>query len=325
MNLVANILLVGFGSIGRRHYANLLALGHTAISVVDPDDSRFIDQPGVRRFNQELSEQNLAQFNIVFICNPTSAHIPVALLAARAGCHLFIEKPLSHTLEGARELALLAIKQKLITMVGCNLRFDPAISKMKELCAAGAAGKILAVYLEYGRYLPYQRPTVDYRTVYAGKKAMGGGVLLDDIHDFDLLTWFSDQASLEKIQIFKAHVSNLEIDVEDIANVVVQFENGIIGSIRCDYLQQYKHRNLKIIGEKANLVWEFRENKIWGEYYDQGTERRDLLAAFEQADPNKMYQDELNYFLSCVQDKKETFHGVSDAAAEIESLLTAKL
>ncbi len=305
------ILLIGFGSISQRHYKNLRSLGHKDISVYDPDDARFKGYHGKRLLS--LRSADFQQFESVFVCNPTSLHAATVFEALKAGCSVFIEKPLSHTSRGLEKLVALVKEKKLITFVACNLRFHSAIQNMKNLLEQKFLGSLYAIYLEYGRYLPYQRPGVDYKKVYAAHKSMGGGILLDDIHDFDLLFWFNNFQKVRKTNIVCKKVSNLVIDTEDICNASFEFENNVMGSVRCDYLQQYKHKNIKIIGEKGNLEWNFRENIVWFEYVKDGKEKRKKIFSGSKKDDEYMYIQELKYFLSCVQKKQQTFNDVRTA------------
>jgi len=142
---------------------------------------------------------------------------------------------------------------------------------------------------------------------------MGGGVLLDDIHDFDLLFWLNNFQKVREANIVCAKVSNLAIDTEDICSASFEFENNVMGSVRCDYLQQYKHKNIKIIGEKGNLEWNFRENIVWFAYAEGGKEKRKNIFLGSKKDDEYMYVQELKYFLSCLTKKKQTFNDVEIA------------
>ncbi len=306
-----NILLVGFGSIGQRHYRTLLKLGFSDCSVYDPDDKKFAAYKGKRL--SRLTPEDFRDFNVVFVCNPTHLHAQTALWAAKAGCHMFIEKPLSHTLKGLRQLVDLAQKKRLITFMACNLRFYPAVQEIKGLLEQKFLGKVHAMYFEYGRYLPYQRPGIDYREVYAAHKEMGGGILLDDIHAFDVLFWLNGFEKVRTSSIHTAKVSNLDIDTEDISHSYFEFENRVIGVVQSDYLQQYKHRRIKIIGEKGNLEWNFRDNTVFFETNERGKEKVEKLFSGNSNDRESAYVQEVAYFLSCVQKKRQTHNDVGKA------------
>ena len=179
------IIIIGYGSTGQRHYRNLVAMGFNDISVYDPDLSKLTDVKKV----EKLSEDSFNGFDAAFICSPTNLHIKAAIMAAKAGCHLFIEKPLSHSLKNVEELEKISVEKKLITMIGCNMRFHPALAFTKKFLDKQALGRIYRIGLEYGYYLPYWRPDTDYKVNYAVRKSTGGGILLDDIHEYDLLFW----------------------------------------------------------------------------------------------------------------------------------------
>src|SRR5438309_1263907 len=166
--MLRRTLIVGAGSIGTRHMKNLRELAVTSLAVVDIDAARRkeLDREGVPAFAS--LEQGLAwQPQAVFIATPTQFHIEQAIEAAKAGCDLFIEKPLSHSLARCTELVELAEKNALITLVGCNMRFHLGPFRIKGLLEDQAIGRVLAARLQCGSYLPAWRPHQDYRTSYS--------------------------------------------------------------------------------------------------------------------------------------------------------------
>ncbi len=320
------IIIIGFGSIGRRHYQNLLKLRYKNVYAYDIDPKKI---PPRARTISKLTAKELGPFRIVFICTPTHLHIKTALMAAEAKCYLFIEKPLSHNLRNIEKLIEVCQKNKLKTMIACNLRFNPCLRKIKELLDSGYLGRVYAIYLDYGRYLPYQRLEVDYREIYAANKKMGGGIILDDIHDFDLLFWFNNFKKVKRTNIIFDKLSNLKIDVEDIANITFLFENRVLGNIRCDYLQKRKQRSCRIIGENGNLAWDFRENAVYFEYFDKnrvGGAREQKKKIFQASlfDSNNMYIDEIKYFLRMVKSSQDTFNNLKKAQELLKVILKNK-
>src|SRR5262249_49184521 len=103
----------------------------------------------------------------VFICNPSSLHIQVAMQAAQAGCHLFIEKPLSHSLEGVDALLKAVEQRALVGMVGYQLRFHPCLQALRQQIRNGQIGSALSATVEVGEYLPNWHRYEDYRQMYA--------------------------------------------------------------------------------------------------------------------------------------------------------------
>ncbi len=316
MNTVPNkqkILIIGFGSMGQRHWRNLKKLGY-ASSVYDIDRKKVINN---QSSIASLTLANLKEFDVVFVCTPNHLHLKYALMAAKAGCHLFIEKPLSHNLKDVAELEKLCRQKRVVNLVACNMRFHPAIKYMKRYIESGKLGKFYSIAHEFGHYLPYWRKGQDYRKNYAAKKSMGGGIILDDIHEFDLLFWFNDFAAVQQSTILSDKVSDLELETEDLAIGVFYFKNKVLGMVKCDYLQQDYTRRVQIVGQKGTLEWDFRTNQI---ILRTSNGRKKLFEA-KKYDLNEMYVQELKYFLDCVKNRKQTFNDIPRAASVLKYLL----
>src|SRR5215470_17453634 len=128
---VRDILIVGLGSIGRRHLANLRALGWPHIRLcrsggATHQDAELAGLPADHDLQAALARCPIA----VIVSNPSALHIPLALDAARAGSHLLIEKPLSNDLEGVAELESLVADRRLMALVGFQFRFNPGLRQI---------------------------------------------------------------------------------------------------------------------------------------------------------------------------------------------------
>ncbi len=318
MNKDLKIIIIGFGSIGRRHYNNLLNLGFNNIFVYDPDKEKLAEKS--LKTVPALTFEALKEFKLAFVCNPNNFHLETALNCARAGCHLFIEKPLSHDLEGIEELMKLVRVKKLITMVGCNMRFHPCLKFIKKYLIEGGLGRIYSINHEFGYFLPYWRPGQKYQENYAAQKRSGGGIILDDIHEFDLMFWLNNFEPVIKSEMIFDKISDLEIETEDISFVLFKFKNKVFGSVRCDYLQKSYSRNCKIVGSKGNLKWDFNESKVW-----LSSEEGDLIL-FQENDYNfnSVYLEEIKYFLTCLKQGEETFNNIPIAYQILKYCLKLK-
>jgi predicted dehydrogenase len=157
-------LIAGLGSIGRRHLRNLLALGERDILLYRthrstlPDDE-FAGLP----VETDLSTALASGVGAVIISNPTALHLEVAIPAAQAGCHLLIEKPISHSLDGIQQLQLAAKASGTRTLVGFQFRFHPGLQRIAQLLQEGAIGKPVSARAFWGEYLPGWHPWEDYR------------------------------------------------------------------------------------------------------------------------------------------------------------------
>lgn len=309
-NKKISIIIIGFGSVGKRHYKNLKAMGFNRISVYDPDDQVF--RNGIVQRIEKLDHEALKNFQVAFICSPNHLHIKHALACAKAGCQLFIEKPLSHNLAGIKRLRALARKNKLITMVGCNMRFHPCLIFIKKYLEKNKFGRVYNIFHEFGYYLPDWRPGQDYKKNYAAKRATGGGIILEDIHEFDLLFWLNNFNGVKKEKFLFNRAGNLGIETEDNCLAIFEFKNKVLGLVKCDYLQRSYARSLKIVGENGNLSWNFKENIVWLEAKDS----RKNIFQIKNFDFNRAYVDEIRYFFGCLENS-QTADNNADMAEKV--------
>lgn len=313
-------LVLGVGSIGRRHCANLRALGVELIDVFDPAPDRCraaVEELGAvahPRFEDALA----AGPDVVLVCTPPVFHVEQALAALEAGCHVFLEKPLSHDLERVDELEALARARRRVVLVGYNLRFHPGLRILKRLLDEGTLGRPLWVQAESAQYLPDWRPAQDYRTNYTARQDLGGGILLDGSHELDYLTWLLGRP--DELLCMAGRVSDLEVNVEDCATLLLRFPSRTMASVHLDFVQRGYTRCCKIGGERGTAHWSLFARDVRLNLADP-PENRSLQYTF---DVNDMYTAELRHFLACVTGEAEPEVTIAQARAVLELILTAK-
>lgn len=317
------VLVVGCGSIGKRHIANILSLGDHAVRAVDvnPQTARDVAVRYRVPIGTGLDAALEERPDCVLITTPTVSHLGPAMAAARAGCDLFIEKPLSHSLDGVKELIGEVEERKLITMVGCNMRFHPNIAFMKQFLEEGRLGKVYSVHAEAGSYLPGWRPGTDYRLNYGARKDLGGGVLLDSIHELDYLRWLLGE--IAEVQCQAGKVSSLEIETEDLAVILIRFENGTLGSIHLNYLEHAYSRHAKLVGERGVLTWDMNEGLVRFYSNDAGSWRV-VHHVPDGFDVNDMYVDEIRVFFETVETRAVPMSDIREAARVLDHTLRCK-
>ncbi|SVD71611.1 uncharacterized protein METZ01_LOCUS424465, partial [marine metagenome] len=227
-------LFIGLGSIGQRHLRNLRRIAGDSIDVIAYRSKRNVpvlsDQmeviEGVDLSNlynvhefDDLDQALAEKPDMVFVTNPTSMHIPVAMKAVEAGCHLFMEKPISHDWRGVEELANLVKRKKRVALVGYQFRFHPVLKQVAEWLDQKRIGRLISAHLFLGEYLPSWHPYEDYRQAHPARKDLGGGVLVTQIHEFDYALWFFGMP--QKVYAVGGHLSHLEVDVEDCVTVLM--------------------------------------------------------------------------------------------------------
>ena len=316
------ILIVGAGSIGRRHINNLNLLGYSNIDVIDPNEERlnFVKKNfKVRDTFNDFEEAYDRDYDIAFILTPPVYHIPTALELAKRGLDLFIEKPLSHNLEHIDDLIKIKEENSLVIMVGYNQRFNPGLRKLKSYIEEGILGRIYYIRAEVGQYLPDWRPWQDYRKSYTAIKELGGGIILDGSHEIDYVMWLAN-SKVKKVKTIYGKVSDLEINVEDIAEAILRFENGIIASIHLNMIERGYNRYCKVVGEKGSIKWIFKDNVL--EFYDGKS--KELIMKKYEIDPNYSYLEELKHFLSCVENRAEPLSDLYSAKETLEVIMKIK-
>ena len=242
------LLILGCGSIGKRHARNFSELAEVA--VFDPNCDAVSDL-ALGAFNS-LDDALQWQPDGVVVATPHTLHLEIAMRALDSGAHVLVEKPISNALDGVSELIALAEKKAKKLHVVCNMRFHSAISVLKNNLSR--IGKSLFARAYYGNYLPNMRPDADYRALYAAHRYQGGGVILDAIHEVDYLRWFF--GSVESVNAVAGKLSDLDIDVEDYASIQLQHKNGVRSEIHLDYLQRCKRRGCEIVGDQGTLIWD---------------------------------------------------------------------
>jgi predicted dehydrogenase len=327
------VLIIGLGGIGQRHIRNLRASLGDKVEILayrvrgqSPvlTDGLEVDvgadlavKYAIREFSElesALAEQPVA----AFICNPSSLHLPVALAAAEAGCHLLIEKPLSDRTEGIDALIEKVERKGLCALVAYQLRFHPALRLVHDRLNRGTVGPIVALNAQIGEYLPGWHRYEDYRNMYASRRDLGGGVILSQIHEFDYLYWFLGLPS--RVFALGGKRSSLDIDVEDTVSTLMDFQ-GTPVHLHQDYVQRPPVRSLQIIGDAGKIVADLIAPQVQVFGADGALIESHRFEGFVR---NSMYKDELLHFLECVAGRADPVVPLRAGAASLQMALAAK-
>ncbi len=327
-------LICGIGSIGQRHFRNLIALGHEAAffrsgrsnayhqsfldTFLDAEKEEGQDVRMFFRFEDALSS---FRPDAVIVSNPNSEHIAIALPSARAGLHVFIEKPLSYNMEGISEMEAVTVNKNLSVMVGYNLRFHPLLRKMKELSAGGEIGKIISASIETGENIEDWHPWEDYRKTYAPYKKSGGGVVLCFSHDIDYLYWFLGYP--KKIIALGGKRTPLEGDADDMIKSVLEFEGGVIASLHLDYWQRPPRRVFELIGTQGTLIWDYYAKTLTLLFRDPKRETETIGVPVD-FDRNNMFMDEMKDFIESIEKGREPAVTLRDGMEVLKMALALK-
>jgi predicted dehydrogenase len=313
--------VIGCGSIGKRHLRNLRTLGVRAIVAFDTQAAR---RDEAARLGVETCDGLDAMWQmrpaVCVIATPTSSHLALALEAARRGCHLFVEKPLSHDWNDVERLLGSVKRRALLTLVGCNMRFHPGLRCVRTLLQERAVGRVVGARVEVGQYLPDWHAAEDYRASYSARRDLGGGVILDAIHELDYIRWLLGEVA--RVTCVTGKLSGLEIETEDTAALVLCFDKGAIGEVHLDYVQRAYRRTCQVIGDQGTIHWDYSAGEV--RWYAARTRRWQVFSNPSGWVPNCMYIDEMKHFLRCLAGAEEPELGVLEAAKVLRIALAAK-
>jgi predicted dehydrogenase len=233
---------------------------------------------------------------------------------------VFIEKPLSDRLEGVEQLLEAVRERNLVTLVGCNMRFHPGLMKVKDLLEEGAVGHVVAARVEAGQYLPDWHRLEDYRQGYSARRDLGGGVILDAIHELDYIRWMLGE--VETVVCFAGKLSRLEIETEDTAAILLRFASSAIGEVHLDYVQRAYSRTCHIIGDEGTIRWDYATGEV--RWYSAATQEWRAFANPLGWEPNQMYLDEMRHFLRCLAGEEGSTLDVFQGTRVLETALAAR-
>jgi predicted dehydrogenase len=321
---IRKVLFVGLGSVGQRHLQNfkevtsmdtvVLAYRTSNMNCVIKNGralpceslAGYYDLIEYKDFDKAL-EQNP---DLGFVCNPSNLHLETAIKLAKNGSHLFIEKPLATDTKDLSILENLIKKNKLITMVGFQTRFHPAVGEVKLIVDSKRYGEVVSAEFFWHTYLPEHHSYEDYRRGYAARNDLGGGVVFGLSHELDLIQWLFG-VPLEVYALEGAR-SKLEMDVEDTVSALFKCDSGKGAypvSLNISYAQGLEQRKFSLLMQDAMIECDLQSGSVRViKHNKEGVFRKE----YGSVKRNDLFRSEMENFLTAVVEKKETDIPVSE-------------
>jgi predicted dehydrogenase len=261
-----HILIVGSGSVGRRHARNLAALG-CRISCMDPRQDRREELAGetpVAGAHASMGEAlNRAPVDGVVIGSPTAFHVEQSMAALEAGLPVLLEKPVAIGLSEAEALGRTVAKsangaERLL--MGYTWRWWPPLARVRQLLADGAIGRLLHVHFHMSAHLADWHPWERYQDFFMASRALGGGALLDESHWIDLMLWLVGRPNWVIGEV--GRISGLEIETDDNVDILAGFANGLRVSLHLDLYGRPHEKSIRFTGSEGTLLWSDDPNRI---------------------------------------------------------------
>ena len=267
-NVNKNCLVIGYGSIGKRHL-NILREMQCSVSLVS---SQTI--PNILCYSNIDQALNASAFDYIVIANPTYLHYQSLqqLLELHFNKIILVEKPLFSQTNFEID------ERRANIFVGYNLRFHALLLAAKAIVKNE---EMISFSARVGQYLPTWRKNINYQDGYSAKKNLGGGVLRELSHELDYAMWFCGSCS--EVVATGGHFSELEIDSDDVFFIIMRCEQSPIVNVQLDFLSRVSYRDIRIQTKQCTIVIDFiagtlhvnhhlklkLENAMEKTYYDQ--------------------------------------------------------
>jgi len=299
-----NVLVVGLGSIAVKHINAIRQIDQNAqIYALRSKPQAEIKEGIINLYS--YNETNGIKFDFAIISNPTSEHKKTIDTLLAFECPLFIEKPVSNTVDMKNTIAEIQ-RLGVLTYVACNLRFLDSLRYVKEV-VLNSKKRVNEVNVYCGSYLPEWRPNADFRTSYSAQKDMGGGVQFDLIHEIDYVYWIFGKP-MNVIKTFR-NVSSLRIDAVDYVNYCLGYNDFCAGITLNYYRRDYK-RTMEILFDDETWLVDLKQNRVM-------SGENEIFCSSQQI--TDTYLEQMKYFIQLIQTgAASSFNSIEEAVEVLE-------
>lgn len=319
-------LVIGLGSMGKRRIRNLKYLGENDIIGFDFRKDRreeSEDKYGIITFDN-IDNAIEQKPDVFIISTPPNYHMEYELLAAKNNIHFFCEAGIST--KNLDKLINLCKNKKIIVAPSATFRFKESIKKIKELIDNNKIGKIATLTYHMGQYLPDWHSWEDISEFYVGKKETAA---TKEMIPFELnwLTWIL--GDIIEISCMKGKISNLDVDIDDVYQVIFKYKNGVLGHILVDVVSRVPTRKLRIIGEEGTIEWDWNEDAVrlfdlnkkdWISFKEKEGLREEGYVAKED-----MYIKEIENFLDAIKGNRNYIYSLEEDLKVLNLLKIAEI
>jgi len=301
------VLIVGFGSIARKHIDAIRKINSYSEIYALRSNKNANNVDNV--INIYTLEEVPLDVTFIIISNIPSEHYKGIKQSIKFRRPLFIEKPPLIDLDNADDLIKLIKKNNILTYVGFNLRFNPVIKWLKKNLPLS---KVIEVQAYCGSYLPDWRQGRDYRCTYSAKKAFGGGVHLDLIHELDYIRWIFGEPNSTKT--FKGKKSNLEIDSFDIANYNLEYKNYYV-TILLNYYRKDPKRSIEIVMKEQTWFVDLLKASVT-------KDNNETIFHCEDYKHSDMYLAQMQYFINNISSNSHLMNSFEESIKTLRICLS---
>jgi predicted dehydrogenase len=267
MALKMKVVLVGLGSIGKRHFRLLKERNDITIEVVEPDEraigqakEQFGDFPFYKRLEDALEQRP----DVVWLATPTPLHMEQSIRSMNAGAHVFCEKPMASNLLEAKKIRDVVLSTGKVFSVGYYLHYWKGMTVLKKMIIDGVLGNVLHAHARVGTYITLVNSASRYQSFNSGS------IFLDYAHQPDLLYWLFGKVP-EKIFVSSMQSGAMEFSSNpNVADIIITYgaKENFSASIHLNYVQMPQRSIYEIVGDKAWALVDAEEQTIKVGYRD---------------------------------------------------------
>ena len=304
-----NILFIGLGSIGQRHLRNSKKIFKNSnfFALRKTNHRNVIDSAKLKKkqdleifysLKKVFKKLKDIKFNpyITFICNPTSYHIDYAIKFASKGSHIFIEKPIGINKSKINKLKKIIRRKKIVSFVGYQFRFHPAIIFLKEILDTSKFGKIINGNFSFLTFLPNHHKYENYKKTYVALKKLGGGTALNLSHDIDLIIFLFGKPNKINCKTHNPKIIKTETEKDLFAEFFYKNKTKI--TLNLSYSSFIEKREINLEFEKASINIDLNKNKLILKH-----NKKRIIKNYK-INRNELFNKELSYFKKSIEKKR---------------------
>jgi predicted dehydrogenase len=318
------VVVVGAGSIGKRHIRLLRERKGVQVEVVEPNPDVVASLQG--EFGALLIHDSFEVMlgthpDIVWLASPTALHAVQSIAALNAGAHVFCEKPMAYTVEEARNVGDVVARSSTIFNVGFYLHFSTGMLLLKKMIGQGDLGNLLHIRAHVGSYITLVNSISRYQTRHPGT------LFFDYSHQPDLFYWLTKKMPTAlQVHGFRAEAMQLTAE-PNVADVICEYDSHLIAHIHLNYIQMPERHTYEVIGGEGWAFLNFNEGLLL-----IGNRRQQTVQTqrFNQ-DRDDIFRAEHNAFFEAVDGKRPPETSAADGvistmicAAALESYRTKR-
>lgn len=245
------IIVVGLGSIGRRHARLLDKRNDISVEVYEPNEKSLevldgeVGKPLHR--HRSFEEALTSRPEMMLIATPPHLHAPQTVAALQAGCHVLCEKPTSDSPAGAQQMVDAANRFDRRLSIGFTLHFHPVMQRLKGMLNSKVLGEVLHVHARVGTYITLLNSGSSFQAT------LEGALLMDYAHQLDLFQWWLGQAP-KGVYMWGGRGGMLEkMSTPNVACITMEYAGPLVATIHLNYVQMPDRHEYEVVGDRGWL------------------------------------------------------------------------